>query len=75
MYAASFKPTPKGIIFPLAWRDDYESVVPGYDVTKYYVKAAQDIQQQQVGQVEQQVEQQVKAVGAVEAEALAVSDD
>ncbi|PNW71410.1 hypothetical protein CHLRE_16g653150v5 [Chlamydomonas reinhardtii] len=47
VYAASFKPTPKGIIFPLAWRDDYESVVPGYDVTKYYVKAAQDIQQQQ----------------------------
>ncbi|GFR45390.1 hypothetical protein Agub_g6769, partial [Astrephomene gubernaculifera] len=38
VYGASFKRT--GREFPLAWRDEYESVVPGYDVTTYYIEAA-----------------------------------
>ncbi|KAG2441674.1 hypothetical protein HXX76_003292 [Chlamydomonas incerta] len=80
VYAASFKPTPKEIIFPLAWRDDYESVVPGYDVTKYYIKAAHDLQpdQQQQQQQQQQQEEEVQAQQAqaaeAEVEAVAVSD-
>ncbi|GIL74868.1 hypothetical protein Vretimale_2445 [Volvox reticuliferus] len=38
IYAASFNHT--GHFFPLAWRDEYESTIPGYEVTKYYLDAA-----------------------------------
>ncbi|KXZ41851.1 hypothetical protein GPECTOR_262g669 [Gonium pectorale] len=38
IYAASFKRT--GRAFPLAWYDEYESAVPGHEVTSYYLEAA-----------------------------------
>ncbi|KAG2485274.1 hypothetical protein HYH03_015949 [Edaphochlamys debaryana] len=39
LWAVSYKPT--GKFFPIAWHDDFDSRVPGIDVTDYYHRAAE----------------------------------
>ncbi|KAG2485275.1 hypothetical protein HYH03_015950 [Edaphochlamys debaryana] len=46
VWASSYKYT--GKVFPLPWRDDYSSNVPGIDVTKHYLEDDQQVAQETV---------------------------